>query len=415
MMMYMYIAMMEWVASVFVIYALEGARGRFDWKKTTIYFFVTVLYYSSYIYFQLPEAASFFNYVLLFGYICWSYREAFLRSFSMLVIDLIIIGVLELLLAQGLYPICPAEFRNGILEMLAATLLALSGFLLSRTKLSKLLHKMDKWEPSYALVAVLSLMIFAPVILLRILKKLDASEYIYIALCILVMWLLVYKIQKYNLENRIRKKYIDSFTDIITQIRRRQHKIKNQINSALGLYLFCNTYEELVEKQKEYLGRLWDYELPADALILEEPLIVALLYEKINESIERGIAVETCFKCSMLNGNVSDIVWVQILGTVLDNAIEAVEAYEGKKKIWIDIRGTDEERSHIAIRITNTCEPLDQEEIEKIFQMGYSTKGTDRGIGLYDVKQLVYKYNGTLMAQMTEEEEDDCFQIYIVL
>ncbi len=119
--------------------------------------------------------------------------------------------------------------------------------------------------------------------------------------------------------------------------------MKNQFATAFGMYKLYPTYDELVEKQKEYLGRLWDYELPTDAVILEDPVVVALLYQKINEAIENGIQVMTEFSCSMLHRNVSDVIWVQILGTLLDNAIEALADYEGNKKLWITIRESKED------------------------------------------------------------------------
>lgn len=413
MILWIYITLVEWVEIVLVCHALGEKKGRFDIKKTAVYFVVYSVYSVLHWYFQMPASFSFVTYVFLFTYILWCYRESFLWSFSILVIDLIIVSVIELLTTQILFLMLPVELPPGMLEVFAATCMVLLCVLLNKLKLHKIVGVLDKWEPSYILVAALSLMIFTPIAMLKVLKKLDVTDYIYIALCILVMWLLVSQIQRYNLESRIRRKYIESFAEIITQIRRRQHKVKNQFNTAFGLFALYDTYDALVEKQKEYLGRLWDYELPTDAIILEEPVVVALLYEKINEAVEQGIVVETVFKCSMADQNVSDVIWVQILGTLLDNAIEELSACEGERKLTIEIVEPDEEKRHISIRITNTCRTLKQADLESIFKMGYSSKGTGRGIGLYDVKQLVRKCKGTLVADLIEEEEGHYFQIGI--
>lgn len=413
-MLWIYITMMEWVGVILTIYAIGGERHRFNFGKAATCLLVNAIFYWLYWYFQLPSSFSFFSYIFLFAYICWSYQGTIIRNFTILVISLIIVMVVEVLLTPLLSWLLPIKWRPGMIEAVASIPMVFVCFLLTRLRLYRLLGIMDKWEASYALVAILSLMLFSPVVMLRILKKLDVDDYIYIALCVLVMWLLVSKIQKYNLENRIRKKYIESFTEIIAQIRRRQHKVKNQFNTAFGLFALYDTYDELVEKQKEYLGRLWDYELPTDAIVLEDPVVVALLYEKINEAVEHGIAVETVFSCSMMEHTVSDVIWVQMLGALLDNAIEELEAYEGMKKLWIKIQKPDEE-AHIAIQIMNTCRPLKQEELEKIFQMGYSTKGKGRGIGLYDVKQLVHRCKGTLVAKIMEKEEGPCFCIDLLM
>lgn len=413
---WIYITWMEWVGVILVIYALGEGKKRFDIRKAAACLLVNALFYGLYWYYQLPASWSLVSYLFLFGYICWCYRGTMIRNLSILVISLIIVSVIELLSTQILYWILPIDLKPGMLEIVVSSFVVVVCLFLTRVKFYRLLGFMDKWEPSYALVAILSLMIFTPVVMLRILKKLNMTDYIYIAICIVVMWLLLSKIQKYNLENRIRKKYLEGFTDSIAQIRRRQHKVKNQFNTAFGLYRLYDTYEELVDKQKEYLGRLWDYELPTDAVILEEPIVVALLYEKINEAIERGIAVETVFSCSLADQNIQDVIWVQILGALLDNAIEALDTYEGTKKLWIEIEeAEEEEKAHVSIRVTNPSRKFHHAELEKMFEMGYSSKGKDRGIGLYDVKELVHKCKGELIVESIRRGSDNCFQIRILL
>lgn len=125
--------------------------------------------------------------------------------------------------------------------------------------------------------------------------------------------------------------------------------------------------------------------------------MVALLYQKINEAIENGIQVMTEFSCSMLHRNVSDVIWVQILGTLLDNAIEALADYEGNKKLWITIRESKEDSNKVKICIVNTYYKQKQKDLEQFFKLGYSTKGENRGVGLYDVKMLVHKHHGELV------------------
>ena len=197
--------------------------------------------------------------------------------------------------------------------------------------------------------------------------------------------------------------------------------MKNQFDTAFGMYKLYPTYDELVAKQKEYLGRLWDYELPTDAIILEDPVVVALLYQKINEAIENGIQVITDFSCSMVRRNVSDVIWVQILGTLLDNAIESLcEFEETLSPTWV--KGSSDDTLDIALNIlevsvsiVNAYQKKKQKDLEKFFELGYSTKGENRGIGLYDVKMLVDKKRGNLIFESIVRDELDCFKIQIIL
>ena len=56
-----------------------------------------------------------------------------------------------------------------------------------------------------------------------------------------------------------------------------------------------------------------------------------------------------------------------------------------------------------------------QKDLEKFFELGYSTKGENRGIGLYDVKMLVDKQRGNLIFESIVRDELDCFKIQIIL
>ena len=139
------------------------------------------------------------------------------------------------------------------------------------------------------------------------------------------------------------------------------------------------------------------------------------MYQKINEAIENGIRVITDFSCSMVRRNVSDVIWVQILGTLLDNAIESLCEFEGMKKLWIEIREDNAKKGKVSISIVNTYHKQKQKDLEKFFGLGYSTKGENRGIGLYDVKMLVDKQRGNLIFDSIVRDELDCFKIQIII
>ena len=353
------------------------------------------------------------HYVLLFVYIKWAYEEDLLRTFTLMVISLVFVSCLEMFFMYLLAYFIQAKNEIGYYEFLMALLTLIICFLVRKLKIYRIMEILDRWEFIYSIVCLLSLMVFTPITIVKIATNLNLSDYIYIVICILVLWLMVSRVQKYKLEAKIRKQYFEGYSNVISQIRKRQHKVKNQFNTAFGMYRLYDTYEELVERQREYLRKVWDYELPTDAITLEEPAIVALIYEKINEAIDKGIEIITTFSCSMLNTRISDIEWVEILGTLLDNAIEALESYEGKKKIWIKI--VPHEKHHICIEVVNTYEKVKSSDLEKFFQKGYSTKGEERGIGLYHVKQVIRKNKGEIFLMSHALEDENVISIQIVL
>lgn len=277
----------------------------------------------------------------------------------------------------------------------------------------RLLRFLEQREFLYMVAALLSLMLFAPLTVFKILKNLDVLDYIYICICVVLMWMMASKMQDYKMDMKYRRKYLEGYSDVILQMRRRHHTVANQLNAVVGMCEVCHSYEELVERQREYLGKLQNYELPTEAIVLEEPAVVALIYEKLNQAVEKGIEVETSFHCSLVGRHVSDLEWVEILGVLLENAIEALEGYEGRRKLWISVRENEEQR--VEVCIANTFRELRQEELEKFCQAGFSTKGDGRGIGLYDVKELVHKHRGELRLGSRKEMGEDMLEIWVIL
>ncbi|MFH0333864.1 GHKL domain-containing protein [Clostridium perfringens] len=88
---------------------------------------------------------------------------------------------------------------------------------------------------------------------------------------------------------------------------------------------------------------------------------------------------------------VDDIELSIILNNLLNNAIEAVEFLEERK---ISLKILENENYEIIIK--NSIKEDKQIDFIKLFKKGYSTKGKNRGVGLYNIKDIVNRYNGQL-------------------
>ena len=122
--------------------------------------------------------------------------------------------------------------------------------------------------------------------------------------------------------------------------------------------------------------------------------VKSLLYQKITELQKKGIdfqmevmypVEETCMKPLDLS---------RALGILLDNAIEAVEQVQGDISLVISAQ-TD----GVHIILDNTT---DQDvDISKIYEDGYSTKGSGRGTGLLSLRKIMEKYpEASLMTEI---------------
>lgn len=149
-------------------------------------------------------------------------------------------------------------------------------------------------------------------------------------------------------------------------------------NNIEGLRIF---FDEQILKTTEdstlEIGKL------SNMLILE---IKGLLYTKIIVANAKGIKVSVKIPYPVTHVSMDIIDLVRILGIFLDNAIEASENLEEKKMDIVIIQ-----KDTVSIIIANTCPDLTI-PISSINEMGVSSKGENRGYGLYNVSKLLQKY-----------------------
>ena len=83
--------------------------------------------------------------------------------------------------------------------------------------------------------------------------------------------------------------------------------------------------------------------------------------------------------------SIPEYLLIEVLGILLDNATEAVENKKSDKLVKLAILQNENTYS---IKIANAANYVSYEEIDSWFELGKSSKGDARGIGLYRVKQI---------------------------
>ena len=76
------------------------------------------------------------------------------------------------------------------------------------------------------------------------------------------------------------------------------------------------------------------------------------------------------------------------MGDLLDNAVEALMENEETNKLHVDIL----ENNNFYLEVRNESLYVTYEMLESFFSKGYSKKGENRGLGLYNVKKICEKY-----------------------
>ena len=82
---------------------------------------------------------------------------------------------------------------------------------------------------------------------------------------------------------------------------------------------------------------------------------------------------------------------IRVLGILLDNAIDSSAATNEKNLIISIIKDSE----GIYIQIKNSSCHIDN--IENLYQIGVSSKGSKRGLGLYEARKILEQYSNTLL------------------
>lgn len=112
-----------------------------------------------------------------------------------------------------------------------------------------------------------------------------------------------------------------------------------------------------------------------------------LIYTKVNNALSNKIHLYINITCQVtaISMEVTDLI--RILGIFWDNAIES-SVISANTEIEFNI---EELNNSVTITIINSCDDKSI-SFSNIYQHGYSTKGENRGLGLYSVKQILADY-----------------------
>lgn len=125
------------------------------------------------------------------------------------------------------------------------------------------------------------------------------------------------------------------------------------------------------------------------------------LHEKFQEIEANGVAVEFKIQGSMKESCLAVHHLVEMTGILLDNASQAVQGTVLRKVIQFDFI---EDKEEVHFKISNPFPYVNHDEIDKWFQIGNSTKGKGRGLGLCRVRKLCEEKGYFISCQNTEIE-----------
>ncbi len=375
-------------------------------------------------YYELSRVYSLLIYPIIMFY-CgirfgFKWREIIINN----ILYLMIVGGIQLLIGImyvwifDLLSFDLLTFKNIELLMMNGGNLAVVLIVLPKLKIHRLsVYLQDKERILFISLGFCILLIITSIINYKIADGLKIYQFsiLFVGLllfCILAGQLGKYKIKSKQIETELKMHmlFADSFQALIDDIRLRQHEFDNHINAIFSLHYTCDSYEKLVKAQNEYSHELIKENRYNKLLKAGSPLLIGFLYGKFVEIERLGIKLSYQVSVSDFNINVPTYKLVEILGNLIKNAVEAMqntEIYRAINIVVIEIGGT------LEIEVRNTSEFIEYCEIEKFFKKGFSKKGNNRGLGLYNVKSICNEYSLKIYCENKKIDNENWFSFTV--
>ena len=199
---------------------------------------------------------------------------------------------------------------------------------------------------------------------------------------------------------------IDGMVNYVDALRAHTHEFMNKLHVILGL-LNIKRYDKL----EEYiLQTAHNYQTDIGTIQskVKSPVIAGFLLGKIHRAKEAGITLTLADECQIPDSaNEEQVaVLVTVLGNLIENALDAMEGQpEGEITLLLHYQN-----GWLSCEVSDDGPGIDPVQLEAIFTKGFSTKGENRGVGLFLARQQIQNLGGDI----TVESEPGVFTQFFV-
>ncbi|HDR1954124.1 TPA: two-component system sensor histidine kinase DcuS [Enterobacter hormaechei] len=199
---------------------------------------------------------------------------------------------------------------------------------------------------------------------------------------------------------------IDGMVNYVDALRSHTHEFMNKLHVILGL-LHMKRYDKL----EEYIiqtAQNYQTDIGAIQRKVKSPVIAGFLLGKINRAKEAGVTL-TLAEESQLPDTTNEeqvAVLITVLGNLIENALDAMDGQpDGEIGLLLHYQN-----GWLSGEVSDDGPGIDPTQLESIFTKGYSTKGENRGVGLFLARQQIQNLGGDI----TVESEPGVFTQFFV-
>ena len=242
-----------------------------------------------------------------------------------------------------------------------------------------------------------------------------ALLFVIVTLAAILMELIISK----TISIHIKKQFLSFAEDLegtkflVDSMRANNHDFTNKLHVILGL-LQIGEYKK-AQSYIENISIIQRETVSSVMHAIDNPSFAALLIGKIARACECNVRF-ILDENTHFNSNdiyVPSEALVTITGNLIDNALDAMNVPSSNNQSQKELRFTVMTTpGKMLITVKDTGCGISEEDGKHIFDNGFSTKGSGRGVGLYHTRQLVESLGGTISFE-SQEGKGACFMIML--
>lgn len=198
-----------------------------------------------------------------------------------------------------------------------------------------------------------------------------------------LLMIITYKYAGRKKQLKQSNEYAEFLTGLTENLSAKEHEHKNHIAAIIAMSEYVEEHPE--DRIREYCKQLLQDNnyYKREGIITDNVNIAAFLKYKTEKAREIGIRIQCYIEKPYPRYDIPDYDMIELLANLINNAIEEVEGVcDEHKSVYLMM---DDESIRVKNRI---AENRDMTKVQKVSNIGYSTKGQGRGYGLANIKSI---------------------------
>ncbi|HHT0125503.1 sensor histidine kinase [Raoultella planticola] len=188
---------------------------------------------------------------------------------------------------------------------------------------------------------------------------------------------------------------LDGMVNYVDALRTTSHEFMNKLHVILGL-LNMKSYDKLEEYVLQ-TAHTYQADIGEIQHRIKSPVVAGFLIGKIQRAKERGFTLNLAEESLVPDcPNEKQVtVLVTVLGNLIENALDAMSGQsEGEVGLLLHYQN-----GWLSGEVSDDGPGIPPTNIDAIFNKGFSTKGENRGVGLFLASQQLRELGGTLAVE----------------